>query len=202
MAGKRSWYRTVLGRFRSRWVQVCLVLITGGLVMGASLLLLAPKPRNKGPGGAAKDDAQFKYMHCDNCRMELPYKPEMEGHRCAKCQPPKVGYYVATRKSIRDGTDPNPWKWVNVSIGFESVAVLAAVVYLLYLPVRDPSTVWYIFDCPHCSQKLRFRQVSLGGAGMCSRCKRMVRFPDEGEAVPEDVYQQQELQAIERELNE
>lgn len=197
MANKASWPRRVLAAFRRRWVQVGLVVVTGGLAIGATSLALAPKDRKKpGTAGADKDQAQFKFMHCDNCRLEIPYNPEQEGRRCPKCQPPKTGFFVATRKSIKEGGEPNPWRWYNVAVGFESVAVLGAVVYLLYLPVRDPSSVWYIFDCPHCSQKLRFRAVSLGGAGMCSRCKRMVRFPDEGEAVREDVYQMEELRAL------
>jgi hypothetical protein len=68
------------------------------------------------------------------------------------------------------------------------VLFLGVIVYLLYLPVTDPTKVFYVISCPYCAQKLRFRAVSLGGIGSCVRCKRMIRFPGEEDAVLEELF--------------
>ena len=181
MKPKKNWVRHVKLAIRKRWVQLCLVLVAWLLAGAVTVGLLAPKPIEK----TDKDTGRFQFLHCDQCRMELPYNAELDGKRCPKCLPPKTGFFVPTERSIKSVWNPSPWRWVYTGLILESLTALAGVVYLLYLPVPDPLTTFYVVNCPHCGQRLRYRHVSLGGLGSCSRCKRMIRFPDEENAVLE-----------------
>ena len=90
----------------------------------------------------------------------------------------------------------DPWMKVYVSTFLETVIMLGVVTYLMYREVPDPNSQFFIVGCPYCNQRLRYRAVSHGGLGSCSRCKRMIRFPDEEDAVTEaDVYAADEAQA-------
>ncbi len=197
MATTKTWYQKAWKAFQKRWVQVCVTLATGVLVAGVSSQVLGPRERARG------DTTGFKFLHCDNCQMEMPFNPELDGKRCPRCKPPSTGYFKATESSIKRGTGPSsPWKWVYIACAFDALATLGMVVYLLYLPVPDPTTTFYVCNCPHCKQRMRFRQLSLGGIGMCPKCKRPVRFPDEDDAVAEVAYlkqQDEELSAADHE---
>jgi Zn finger protein HypA/HybF involved in hydrogenase expression len=194
MTTEKPWHRKA---FRKRWVQVRITVVAGVLVAGVCARLFAPRERQK------SDKAGYKYLHCDQCRMEMTYNPELEGRRCPKCQPPKTGYLQPTESSIKSGSgDPSPWKWVYIASAVDALATLGVVVYL---PVPDPTATFFVCNCPHCNQRMRFRQVSLGGLGMCPKCKRPVRFPDEDDAVLEadDLRRQDEqLAAAEAEDDE
>ncbi len=149
-----------------------------------TLAYVAPKSPEKGKD---KDTSGLKFLHCDQCKMELPYNKEMDGKRCPKCQPPKTGFYVATEHSIKGGGSGglDPWRYVYVSILIETIVMLGVSVRVLSKPIFDPKQAYYILPCPHCNQRLRYRGVSLGSLGSCSRCKRMLRFPEEEEAMLE-----------------
>jgi hypothetical protein len=190
----RPWYRRGFRNLRNRWVQVGITLFATGLVIGMTAALLRPKPLKP---GAAVDPNVYKFIHCDNCLMELPYNKDLDGHRCPKCLPPKVGFFVATKRSVKDGAELSKWRWFNLAAAFEGVAALGVIVFLAYLPTPDPTSIFYLCNCPHCGQRMRFRQVSLGGAGMCPRCRRVVKFPEEDEAVTElEVMEAERLQAL------
>ncbi len=193
MTTAKPWYRKAWRALRVRWVQVCVALLAGALLAMLTSLVLAPKER------ARNDKAGFKFIHCDQCKTELAYNPEMDGKPCPRCRPPKTGFYRPTETSIKAGTgDASPWRWFYLAASVEALATLGAVVYLLYLPVPDPTATYFVCNCPHCNQRMRFRQVSLGGLGMCPKCKRPVRFPDEDDAVREVEYlrrQDEELAA-------
>ena len=93
---------------------------------------------------------------------------------------------MPTEASIKSGMGAlPPWTKVYVASFVATVVMLALVTFLLYRPVVDPRTVYYVVACPHCNQRLRYRAVSHGGLGSCTRCKRMLRFPDEESAVTE-----------------
>jgi hypothetical protein len=136
--------------------------------------------------GAAQDTSKFKYVHCDNCKLELPYTPEMVEKRCPRCQPPKEGFFVPSETSVKSRLgQTSPWTRIYVALFIETVVMLALLTYMLYRPVPDPASVYFIVSCPYCNQRLRYRAVSHGGQGACSRCKRILRFPDEEDAVSE-----------------
>jgi phage FluMu protein Com len=190
---KRTWVQHVKLAIRKRWVQLCILLLFWLLVMTVTTLVLKPKSIPK------EDTSQYKFIRCDVCNLELPYSQETANKKCPKCRPPKVGYMLPQKESIKSGSGQlDPWRWVYSGLFVETLGLLASVVYLLYLPVSDPTKVYYVLSCMHCSQKLRYRAVALGGIGSCSRCKRMLRFPDEEDAVLEvDVLKAEELAAIE-----
>lgn len=180
--GKRKpFVRRVQQALRKRWVQVCniaLVWLLAGLVTPA---FLGPKAITKSA------TVEYKFMHCDACKFELPYNKDIAFKRCAKCRPPTVGFMTPTEDSVKGSKAMlSPWGKVYAAWFVETVIMLAAVVYVLYLPVADLTKVFYVLVCPHCAQRLRYRAVSLGGIGSCSRCKRMIRFPEEDDAVLEE----------------
>jgi hypothetical protein len=169
--------------FRRRWVQVCIVLLVWLLALGVSFNRLSPKPN--------KDPAKLQYMHCDNeaCRFEIPYDKDRVGQQCPKCKGVKggkEGFFVGTEKSVKTGVQMSPWTRVYVAVFVESVLALAGITYLLYRPVPDLTNLFFVISCPYCNQRLRYRAVSHGGQGACSRCKRILKFPDEEDAVTEE----------------
>lgn len=178
----KPWYWRAWKNLRKRWVQVTIVMLAGLLVAGLSWQVLAPTIDPKADRAAGR----YKFLHCDHCNTELAYNPDLDGKRCPKCPPPNTGFYVPTEASIKSSwSGKSPWRWAYLAVAVEVLAALGGVVYLLYLPVADPTTTFFVCNCPHCGQRLRFRQVALGGLGQCSRCKRPLRFPDEDEAVLE-----------------
>jgi hypothetical protein len=187
---KKTRIRQLKLAIRKRWVQLCVMLLAGLLVMLLSVLILKPKVIPK------EDTSQFKFMHCTVCSLELPYNKDIAEKRCAKCVGAKVGFFVPTTESVKKGGLLDPWRWVYSALFIETLVLLSSVVYLLYLPVTDPTKVFYVLTCPHCSQKLRYRAVSLGGIGSCSRCKRMLRFPEEDDAILEADVLKAEQQAV------
>ena len=96
----------------------------------------------------------------------------------------------------------SPWSKVYIAAFVETVVMLAVVTFLLSRPVPDPTTALFVVACPNCGQRLRYRAVSHGGLGSCSRCKRMFRFPDEHDAVSEAELMRAEEAARERALAE
>jgi hypothetical protein len=157
--------------------------------VGATLAALAPQ-------SAAKRAASVKleFMHCDNpaCGFELPYNKDMDGKKCTLCggkDAKTEGFFVGTEKSFKkEGgkTALSPWNRIYVILFVETVLMMGLMTYLMYRTVPDPSIQFYMIACPHCQQRLRYRAVSHGGQGACSRCKRILRFPDEEDAVSEE----------------
>jgi uncharacterized paraquat-inducible protein A len=196
MSKPKPWYRRAIKNLRKRWVQVLLAFVTGAFAVAVTARILIPR---SAAGIKDKEAAGYKFLHCNQCMLELAYNAELDGKRCPKCQPPRTGFFVATKDSIRSGGDVSPNRWFYVAAGIEALATLGAVVYIAYLPTRDPTQIYYVFHCPECDQRLRFREVSLGELGQCPRCENILRFPDEDDAVREDVaeewHQQMLLQA-------
>jgi hypothetical protein len=189
---KKNWVRHVKLAAKKRWVQLCMALLLWLMVGLLTTLALKPKVIAKG------DTSQFKFIRCDVCKMELPYSPDMANKRCPKCLPPKTGFLLPAKESLKEGAGAlDPWRWVYSAVFLETVIFLAAIVYLLYLPVADLTKVYYVVCCPYCAQKLRYRAVSAGEIGSCSRCMRMIRFPEQEDAVLEaDVLKAEEQAAL------
>lgn len=173
-----SWSEFASRKLRRRWVQVVLALVIGMLLMGLSALILAPK--------RAVREKEPNFLYCPKCEAESRYDQKFEGEPCTKCTDDPVGVLVGRANSIKDtGAKKSPWKWVYLAVSLEALVCASSIVYLLSRPNVDPSSTYYVFSCPHCGQRLRFRHVSLNGLGQCSRCKRPVRFPGEDGAVLE-----------------
>jgi len=175
---RTPWKDRVARALRRRWVQVVLVLFGGALLMLLSGWLLKPKAEAR-----AKDP---RYLVCPKCEVETRYDSKLDGEPCPICTEDPPGVLVGRDESVKDVGRKSPWRWVHLAVSFEAILTVGGVVYLLYRPAADPSNTFYVFSCPHCVQRLRFRHVSLGGLGQCSRCKRPVRFPSIHEAVLED----------------
>lgn len=191
-----SWSELATRKLRERWVQVALAILVGVLLMVVSGFALAPK---KAP--PAKEP---KFLFCPKCEMEQRYDVKYDGEPCMKCREEPVGKLVGIAESNKTAGKKSPWKWVHLSIAIEAIATTGVVVFLLSRPRRAAESTFYVFSCPHCGQRLRFRSVSLGGLGQCSRCKRPVRFPTAEHAVLEDdlIREEQERLAAEHDEDE
>jgi len=142
------------------------------------------------------DPNVYKYIRCSECGTELPYNKDLDGKRCPKCQPPKTGFYYKQKESLKDaGRASFPLRWFYTAVGLDFLATLAAVVYVCYRPQTSPADVYYVCNCTSCNQRLRFREISLGELGQCPRCKSILRFPDEDDAVTEDAALEWDRQA-------
>ena len=190
----RPWHQKAIRSFRKRWVQVCAILLGCVFALVITNRVLAPKEIP----GKAKDKSRYKFLHCNICKLEIGYSEMLDGKQCMKCIAPKpVGYFVATENSIKSGSgDGSPWVWFYLAASIEVFGSVGWIVYLLYLPVPDPTTTFYIYSCPNCNHRMRFRRTSLGHLGACSKCKRPFRFPDEDEAVLEADLQRQEAEMM------
>ncbi len=180
---KTSWLKRLKRAIRKRWAQVCIVGLVWLVAVSVSVRHYGPKKVEK----ATEADAEkYKFLHCDKCNTELSYNKELVGKPCPRCPAPNTGFYVPTEASIKSGSGAmSPWMKVYVATLVETVVMLAVVTFLLYRPVPDPTTAYFVVVCPYCNQRLRYRAVSHGGLGSCSRCKRMLRFPPEEDAVTE-----------------
>lgn len=167
---------------RTRWVQVAIVLLAGILLVLVSYWILVPKPKPR----SAVNTAAYRFVQCPKCDYETRYDDKLVGGPCPRCPDEPVGTLVGSEKSLKDLDRRSPYRWFYLAATIEAFGVLGAVVYLLSRPGPDLSNMYYVFHCPHCRQRLRFRHAALGGIGMCNRCKRGVRFPTEDEAVPEE----------------
>ncbi|OWK43969.1 hypothetical protein [Fimbriiglobus ruber] len=180
-------------------MQVVFVVLGGLAVAGASAKTLIPKNDSKGP----VDPNVYKYLRCDVCNTELPYNKELDGKRCPRCQPPNTGFFYKQKDSLKDlGRGSYPLRWFYTAVGLDFLVVLAVVVYVLYRPYTNPADTYYVCTCTTCNQRLRFREISLGELGQCPRCKSILRFPGEDEAVTEDAAAEWEREATIAAFNE
>jgi len=168
---------TAFRKLRKRWVQVALLLVGAALLMSVSALVLSPKRQPW-----AKDP---KFLYCPKCDYESRYDQRLDGEPCTKCSQDPVGALVARETSIKEVGYKSPWKRVYIALSLEGIVAFGGLVYLLSRRPRSEGVTYFVFSCPHCNQRLRFRQISLGGLGLCSRCKRPVRFPEEDTAIRE-----------------
>jgi hypothetical protein len=181
---------------RIRWVQAVLVLFCGLAAIGLSAAALKPK-REK--------FLDPKFLRCPKCDFETKYTEKQLNEECIHCREEPVGRLEPQTTSIKEELGKkSPWRWFHISAAIEGLITIVVILFLMKRPVRDPGNTYYVFSCPYCSQRLRFRRVSLGGLGQCSRCKRPVRFPTEGNAVLEEdlIREEQERMDAEADDNE
>lgn len=161
---------------RVRLVLIVLAALAGGVL---TWFLLAPHQFRK-------KSVDYKFMHCTTCGLERPYEAAKANERCMKCQPPKVGYYEPTEHPVGANGRSNPWRWFNIAIGVEVLALLGTLFYTLR-PVKDKEKqqVHWRCSCPHCNWRLRFRASLAGKSGQCPRCRRFFHFPTEDAEIEE-----------------
>jgi hypothetical protein len=170
------WYLTALLEYR-RLVQVALLLLVAGGLLGVSYAVLAP--------GIHRKDAGYKFMHCRECGFERPYDAKMAEGKCPMCRPPKVGYFTPTVERV--GSSPtSPWWPFRIAATAEVVALMAGLWFTLRPRRVNEEEVSLYCRCPYCRWRLRFREAAAGKPGQCPRCKRFFRFPEESEQHPED----------------
>jgi len=175
---------------QQKLVRVAVLILTMGLAVMISLLFLAPRGKKK--------LAEYKFMHCKQCKWEQPFKEQLLKSPCTYC-PKKDGELVPTVESMRGKggslaaeNSLNPWKWFNISLLIESVLFLGGLVYILRAREKEAAVKHLYCNCPHCKWRLRFRESLVGKGGQCPRCKRLFKFPEGEEAEKEEFPQEQE----------
>jgi Zn finger protein HypA/HybF involved in hydrogenase expression len=190
----RSWSEAAGEALRRRWVQVALASVLGALSVGISAAVLAPKKTPK--------PLEPAFIFCPKCEFEARYDPKLDGEECPHCSAEPLGHLEGREKSIKEVGTKSRWRWFHLAASIELLLTLGTVVYLLYRPLPDPSNTYYVFSCQHCYQRLRFRHLSLGALGQCSRCKRLVRFPTERDAVKEEDLMREEAERMAAETDD
>jgi hypothetical protein len=147
--------------------RVLIVLGIGFGVIAASVWFLRPN---------VADESDLRYMHCNVCKMEMVYNKQLAGGNCPHCQPPKIGKMVPTHDSLVEGGG-DPWRPVKMAMSFEMMALLGAVVFLLYNPPKLKEPGFRRMRCPRCKRRLRFAEERAGGEGQCPGCKAVIGFP-------------------------
>lgn len=189
MASRRPLGRRILGNFRRKWVQVVISALAFALVLLASHKVLV-KPKPVTAEEKKKEEAEFKYMHCDKCGMELTYNKELAGQLAVgcKCQPGDGGFWVATKESLKGGGDEDPSiRWFYTAMLIESVLWLAVLWFLLAR--KDLAPDYYFVRCLHCREMLRYTAAGFDLLIACPTCEQPLRLPDEDEAMTEEDHQ-------------
>lgn len=141
-----------------------LVLAIGGLIIGGTIWRTFPRtPKSIG------DPAKFRYMHCPECHRESMYSPDGIEKPCMYCDKP----LVATVESIKVTGTHSPLRRMLAYVLVESVALMGAVVYLLYNPPPPPDMEFYYTRCPNlkCNRKMRYAANRAGAEVQCPLCK-------------------------------
>ncbi len=181
MATQKSFGKRVLANLKTKTGQLLLCMALFGGVVWVSAKLLGPKDAPK--VGQATDE--YKYLVCNECKLEVLYNREMDRHTCPKCQPPKVGYLMPSKTSVKSGGDGNPWRRYNIAVGVEFIVFLMVIVYLLSRPVADVPTD-YILNCLHCGLALRYQPDGFDQYALCPGCDQVIKLPDEEEAMTQE----------------
>ncbi|QEL18382.1 hypothetical protein [Limnoglobus roseus] len=183
MPKQKSFGQRVLANLKKKVVQLLLATaLLGGIVWG-SARLLGPKTLDRvDTAGQARAKEEYKYLICNSCKLEVLYTAELDNHTCPKCQPPKVGYLMPSKTSIKSGGDGNPWRRYNVAVAIEAVLYLALIYYLLSRPVDETPTE-FVLTCLHCGLSLQYKPDGFDQYAICPGCEQVIKLPDEDEAM-------------------
>lgn len=147
------------------------VLAAGALIMAGTAYMAYPsKPKS------LVDPSNCKYMHCPKCMKEKMYSPAGIDIPCPYCEKPLIATAEAVTKS---GSAPsNPYSRLYMLLLVEVVLLLAAIWYVTRPKAIHGDEEYFYFNCPKCSQKLRYREYQIGLQAQCRRCKKAFLYPE------------------------
>ena len=149
-----------------------LSLLAAGLLIlaGTAYLAYPSKPKS------LVDTSKAKYMHCPKCMKEKMYTPAGIDIPCPYCEKP----LVATTESVtKSGSTPSsPYSQLYMLLLVESVLLLAALWYVTRKKSADGEEEFFYFNCPKCSQKIRYHQHQVGIQAQCRRCRKAFVYPE------------------------
>ncbi len=143
---------------------VVLVLAIGAIAIGATVWAVFPrKPK------AVDDPRKYHFMHCPECLREQVYSARGLDTKCPECDKT----LVPTEKSIKETGTGAAYKRMLVYVLAESVAILGALVYILYNPPPPKEMEQYYTRCPNrkCKRRMRYPASRAGMMAQCPRCK-------------------------------
>ena len=181
MATKKPLAQRVVINLQQKWLQVFL-----SFVLVVAWVQLMPRllgPKKLAPGEKQKTD-QFKFMHCTECNLEIPFNEELNNRPCTKCRPPKVGFFSATKNSVKSGSgDASPWVYYNYGLILTSISYLGLLYYILSRPIAAPRSNVFVSKCLHCGEYLKYGPDGHDKYVECPKCLNLLKLPDEDEAL-------------------
>jgi hypothetical protein len=185
--------RRILANMRSKWAQVMISALAFTIILLVSHKLTVKK-KAVTAAEKAKEASEFKFMHCDFCRREMPYNESLANKRaqgCA-CRGTEVGYWTPTKDSAKAGGD-DPLRWFYSAVFVESIVWLAVLYFLLSR--EDDTPEFFFVKCVHCGVVLRYTASGYDLLVACVNCEQPIRLPDEDESMSRE--EQDEVKAIE-----
>ena len=168
----------ILKNRKTKQMLMRLAMLFMGTLLSVMLTMWFLVPSN------SKRYADYKFMHCEQCKAEVPFDPITVKGPCLRC-PTKDGTLRGTVDSIRSkagaeaAAKANPWKWFNIAMIFESVLFLGAARLRFKTSAASIKRRERLLELsPLQVALLRFRESLLGKGGQCPRCKRLFRFPE------------------------
>jgi DNA-directed RNA polymerase subunit M/transcription elongation factor TFIIS len=186
--------KRILANLRLKWAQVVIsVLVLVLAVFGSYKLMVKKKPQTAAE--KAKEEAEFKFMHCEKCNKEMGFNKELVGKPVASCscKPGFAGVWVPTKGSIKDGGD-DPLRWFYTAALVESL-VWMGVVYVL-LARADVTPDFYFVRCVHCGEMLRYTAQGFDLLVACPNCENPIRLPAEEEAMSKTDHEDESTEHI------
>lgn len=153
-------------------IKAAVVIALGVLLVGITIWRTHPGRQKR----TSIDYAKAKYMHCPQCNAEVRYEDSKLDAECVQCGSTKG--MVATEETIKQQGTRSRYGRMIAFLMPEVCLFLTALWFVLRPRPDAGSNEFRYMRCAKCSQKLRYRTAQVGGAGACSRCKRVFVFPE------------------------
>jgi endogenous inhibitor of DNA gyrase (YacG/DUF329 family) len=179
MASRTPLGKRILKNLGKKWLQVIFSVVVLGIALSLSHRLLVKKATTE--AAKKKEEASFKFMHCDKCSKEMPYNKDLANKpaMACKCKQGDAGYWTATAESVANGQ--SPLRFFYTAILVESLVWLISLYYLLAR--KDSAPQFYFHKCLHCRDMLRYTKAGFDLLVVCPSCGLYIRLPTDEEAL-------------------
>ncbi len=193
MASRKSLGKRIFDNLGKKWLQVLISIILFGLAISASHRVLVPKSAVTS-AEKAKEEAEFKFMHCDKCMKEMPYNKDLAGRpsMACKCKQGGGGFWGATKTSAINSASPKRFFYTATLV--ESLLWLAALYWLLARKEDGPRH--YFYKCIHCRDMLRYSKSGFDLLVVCPSCGLFIRLPTQEEALTQDDHNDEHTELV------
>lgn len=147
-------------------------------VLAAGVLIIAATAYQTYPSKAKSlvDLSKAKYMHCPKCIKEKMYTPAGFDIPCPYCEKPLV---ATTEPVTKSGSAPSsPYNQLFLLLLVEVVILLAAIWFVTRPKALQGDEEYFYFNCPKCTQKIRYREHQVGSQAQCRRCRKAFVYPE------------------------
>ena len=127
--------------------------------------------------------AAIDAKHCPLCEREL----RVEGSECQYCKAEGKGAEAQKARAGRSffSSPVIPASFIALFCTLLTFHVARAI-WLRYKVNKEE--VFYVFNCPKCERRLRYRMTQIKKVGQCPQCKRPLIFPKPEEEARQSVW--------------